>query len=188
MADNRNWTETLSSPGPIKKSEAIYMVSGRLPSSSIRTVTVGSGISPDQPPKRVADFNCRWGLSPRPEDQFSLVTTGVRGLPRKIVTGCATPLAVKILAYLPRPGKHFLLLLDTSHITSIIMDIHLCRMAKDRSPYDIRKPEFIKPGTVPTLSPGWSLLFFYRCYYRYGLDSAPQFLPHSKTHHRMSFH
>ena len=67
MADNRNWTETLSSPGPIKKSEAIYMVSGRLPSSSIRTVTVGSGISPDQPPKRVADYNCRWGLSPRPE-------------------------------------------------------------------------------------------------------------------------
>ena len=57
MADNRNWTETLSSPGPIKKSEAIYMVSGHLPSSSIRTVTVGSGISPDQPPKRVADFN-----------------------------------------------------------------------------------------------------------------------------------
>ena len=38
------------------------------------------------------------------------------------------------------------------------------------------KPEFIKPGTVPTLSPGWSLLFFYRCYYRYGLDS-PAWLP-----------
>ena len=101
MADNRNWTETLSSPGPIKKSEAIYMVSGRLPSSSIRTVTVGSGISPDQPPKRVADFNCRWGLSPRPEDQFSLVTTGVRGLPRKIVTGCVTPwLAIRLLIVL----------------------------------------------------------------------------------------
>jgi len=42
-------------------------------SSLIRTVTVGSGISPDQPQHscgilRVADFHRRWGISPRPEE------------------------------------------------------------------------------------------------------------------------
>ena len=42
-------------------------------SSLIRTVTVGSGISPDQPQYffetlRVADFHRRWGISPRPEE------------------------------------------------------------------------------------------------------------------------
>ena len=64
MADNRNWAGTISSLRPIKKSEATYMVSGRLPSSSIRTVTVGSGISPDQPPKRVADYTAGGELHP----------------------------------------------------------------------------------------------------------------------------
>lgn len=48
----------------IKKSEATHMVFGRLPSSSIRTITVGSGISPDQPPKRVADYTAGGELHP----------------------------------------------------------------------------------------------------------------------------
>ena len=34
--------------------------------------TVGLGISPNQPTKRLADFNCRWRISLRPKE-FSYV-------------------------------------------------------------------------------------------------------------------
>ena len=37
-------------------------------SSTIRTITVGFGISPNQFPKEVADYHRRKGISPCPED------------------------------------------------------------------------------------------------------------------------
>jgi len=38
-------------------------------SSPIQTLTVGPGISPGQPLlKRFADYDRRWGITPRPED------------------------------------------------------------------------------------------------------------------------
>src|SRR5712691_3883880 len=50
------------------------------PSSPIPTVTVGSGIAPDQPSsgcRRVADSHRRWGIAPRPEDELlSQYTSG----------------------------------------------------------------------------------------------------------------
>lgn len=40
--------------------------------SPIQTVTVGSGISPDQPLLRLAGYDRRWGITPRPEGNLHI--------------------------------------------------------------------------------------------------------------------
>ena len=43
-------------------------------SSPIQTVTVGFGITPNQPHLRLVGYNHRWGIAPRPEDCLLLYT------------------------------------------------------------------------------------------------------------------
>ena len=46
----------------------------------IRTLTVGSGISPNPPVtgcERVADFNCRFGITPTPEQRGVILAFGL---------------------------------------------------------------------------------------------------------------
>ena len=56
---------------------AVKMVAWQSTSSFIRTMTFGSGISPDLltlPMQALVGFNHRWGIEPRPEDVRQIQT------------------------------------------------------------------------------------------------------------------